>query len=350
MYMKRVIAVVVFMVVISIAHIDASKAATVTEVADLCNAVHEMHTRDAYVPAGFRVLFAQGDRPLDPALFPETLPENSCGFQGIAFEEISTGNVFAVFGGTEGMDLEDLLADLGVASNEIKSVIEAIAYLFGQGRDGTRDAQVMDAERARAILAAAGKRRLDSPKETVLAQLYTAWSFYRRAEERLSRRDAFEYIDGRCAQSPAADRQVIVSGHSLGGYLAQVVSALSGRHGYTFNAPGASGLCEAVTAKCVNYRREHDLVGIFGKKVGPEVCFPDVPVQLSNFPKPFFIRNHLIKQFLGDLRAGMQPLSKESPTPPERPFMRQPAVAMPSIVKSVYPVGNKAGIIFREVK
>jgi hypothetical protein len=101
-------------------------------------------------------------------------------------------------------------------------------------------------------------------------------------------------------------KKIIVVGHSLGGYLAQVVTAeLPVSAGISFNAPGFGPkdkgkmyVPKNSARLMVNLSRERDLVGNFGKHFGRKTVFHDVISAFSN---------HGITGFRKDIARGMQP-------------------------------------------
>jgi len=278
------------------------------EYADLCNATRLIHTDEAYIPAGFWLVTYQSDQPMPVAPGREVLSDagrrDGSGFQAAAFQQIDSGDLIVVFGGTEG-EPEDILADLGIFANEIDSLKQAIVLLTTP-KDGPEHPDPIEKEKALAIVRAARKKNLDAPREIVRQQLEEARAFYRRVVQIVSARRRFERLH---RSEPSGPRMpaITIAGHSLGGYLGQIVCAENDVPGITFNAPGAAGLASTTEGAVVNHRRRHDLVGIYGWKIGTEVTYPDVPMQVSNLPKPFFVRNHLITQFLQDLRDGLLP-------------------------------------------
>lgn len=91
----------------------------------------------------------------------------------------------------------------------------------------------------------------------------------------------------------SSDFQSFVTGHSLGGFLAQLVCARNrALTGITFNAPGASSfLREEPTGKYYeinNYVREHDVVGTLGNSLGQTIPLKDIPTDgFGSWTNPF---------------------------------------------------------------
>jgi hypothetical protein len=102
-----------------------------------------------------------------------------------------------------------------------------------------------------------------------------------------------------------------VTGHSLGGFLAQLVCAQNrSLHGITFNAPGAAQFLkeESRNHEIYNYVREHDVVGTLGTHIGETRQLKDVPTAgLGSWLNPFegiaeFCKNnHSISNLTTDL-------------------------------------------------
>ena len=238
------------------------------------------------------------------------------GFQAIAFEERLTRAVFIVFAGTEGSDPDDVLADLGILAHEIDSLKEAIAILLKPKVPSPPNGSDEENAKALSVLRAAQNKQLDNPNATIRDQLVRAWNFFTQVQHLIAVQARFDALHealpptGNSPLTPTLlqTRQIVIIGHSLGGYLGQIICAKTGIPTVTFNAPGAAGMAGTTVGPCTNFRRRHDVVGVYGKKIGTEISYPDVPIQWSNFPKPFFIRNHLITQFLQDLKSGLHPM------------------------------------------
>ena len=82
-----------------------------------------------------------------------------------------------------------------------------------------------------------------------------------------------------------------VTGHSLGGFLAQLVCARNrSLTGITFNAPGAAQFLTEPShhSEIYNYIREHDVVGTLGIHIGATRQLKDVPTaNLGSWLNPF---------------------------------------------------------------
>ncbi len=78
--------------------------------------------------------------------------------------------------------------------------------------------------------------------------------------------------------------KVVVTGHSLGGGLAQLVSAASTHPGVTFNAPGMKSIADGLAGKtpwgfhaanCLNVVLKNDPVSHFGTLIGKKLQLPN---------------------------------------------------------------------------
>ncbi|MDA0241197.1 MAG: hypothetical protein O3A84_14385 [Proteobacteria bacterium] len=105
------------------------------------------------------------------------------------------------------------------------------------------------------------------------------------------------------------NKRIVVVGHSLGGYLAQVVTAeLKMTRGISFNAPGFGPKDKGAmfnprnkSSIMVNHSRERDAVGNYGVHFGKKVLYHDV-LSVVNHPG----NNHGITGFRKDLARGLE--------------------------------------------
>ena len=118
-------------------------------------------------------------------LIAEDVEFGQNGFQAVKYGNDTT--IVISYRGTDG-ELDDIFADVGLYYGPLKYKEIFVEYL--------------------------GERAIDS-------QISQALNFYNKCMRN-------EY------------REVIIIGHSLGGFLAQIVGAHSGKETHTFNAPGAN--------------------------------------------------------------------------------------------------------------
>ena len=149
--------------------------------------------------------------------------------------------------------------------------------------------------------------------------------------------DAFLFLDKVRNLVPSAD--VTIVGHSLGGYIAQVVGAATGARTLTINAPGVDretvlhyagapvpaqpGTYKTSTpatqpgyaldtplSNIENHIRTLDIFGTYGSHLGTEVYYPPRPGQMYKTTTPS-TPQHPIDFFISDLVAGLRPLGPE---------------------------------------
>lgn len=89
------------------------------------------------------------------------------------------------------------------------------------------------------------------------------------------------FTDRVLAENPGST--AVITGHSLGGALAQIEAARTGRRGETFNAPGMKDVIAELHPNrtdfgtITNHRREGDLVSKVGTHVGDTAVYADPP-------------------------------------------------------------------------
>ena len=100
--------------------------------------------------------------------------------------------------------------------------------------------------------------------------------------------------------------RVTLVGHSLGGFIAQVLAAEQAVPAVTFNAPGAANYNSKLrSTKIRNISRKSDVVGTIGKHIGKSVWVPNLrfnPTKDIVNPAGYLVKNHNIGDLITDLR------------------------------------------------
>jgi hypothetical protein len=213
------------------------------------------------------------------------------GFGAALYENTQTGQRTVTFAGTG--DSADGQTDAEIAAKIRPEGGQSIAERFLDspfGRERLKDASYWD------------------------SQITQALAFFAEAEKIPP---TYPY------QTPASSssQSLRVTGHSLGGALAEIVGAKHHLETHTFNAVGVSedaigkyvGTIR-VSLPIANHIRRHDLVGNFGKHIGTMVTYPDCEQggKGSVLASPSvsdavgtgkqLLQNHSTQCFLNDLR------------------------------------------------
>lgn len=101
-------------------------------------------------------------------------------------------------------------------------------------------------------------------------------------------------------------QRVTLVGHSLGGFIAQVLAAEQAVPAVTFNAPGAANYNAKLRNERIrNVSRKTDVVGTIGKHIGKSVWVADLkfnPKKDIVNPAGYLVKNHDIADLIRDLR------------------------------------------------
>ena len=101
-------------------------------------------------------------------------------------------------------------------------------------------------------------------------------------------------------------KRITLVGHSLGGFIAQVLAAEQKVPAVTFNAPGAAHYNSKFKSSLIrNVSRKSDVVGTMGKHIGKSVWVKNLafkPKKDIVNPAGCLVNNHNIGDLIKDLR------------------------------------------------
>jgi hypothetical protein len=252
--------------------------------------------------------------------------DEQAGFRGVAFVNEEEKNIIIAYRGTDPTNGKNLVVDAGIfltlAGGKPRGFVlaELLKFaghyrsmeLMGVAAAGATGLKAM----ARVKLPEAGQQFLAPFQafalETVFEQLGLAYDpgFPIEAHTRAIVKHADQFylktVHSLLAKHGSAVQQLVhrlgvpgepdlgyriyITGHSLGGFLAQLVAAQHGCVGITFNAPGAAEYAKQhrlrvrSTEGIVNLFRANDVIGAFGTHLGLEkrlVNFYDVEAEAA---------------------------------------------------------------------
>ena len=212
------------------------------------------------------------------------------GMRVCAFKLTGTNNIIVAYRGTDLNNSANLLIDLGIAASILDSS-DANSYFVAE------HAQSWLEKHASGLLHFMNNHKefvRYLPTNAALTLLnYCGYDLETAKKyKRLGIAHAFAAFAQIKKENPGCT--FYITGHSLGGFYAQMVAYHHGLTAYTFNAPGAyqtyrqlypewtRALWWIRSKKLItNYVREHDLVGTFGTHLGQIKIIPNV----QNGPK-----------------------------------------------------------------
>lgn len=110
-------------------------------------------------------------------------------------------------------------------------------------------------------------------------------------------------------QSHVKPKSILVTGHSMGGVMAQMVGHKTGAETHTFNAPGAKTLgyydTSGHTKNITNHVRSTDSIGNYGAHIGHVAYYNQSAKDGSFLTYP--TNQHSITYFKNDIKRGMTP-------------------------------------------
>ncbi len=256
-------------VVFSSASVDA-KTVSRAEAANLAEFSYTVFKKKGGQLSGFTVL----DKwPNKPGL--NWLEKSGAGM--VLFERKSDQQTILAFVGTQKTDPRDIIADLGIGLQEFLPM-------------------------------------LGVPKVVIDALIKVSPKFARQVEA------ARKYVSALPKKKDSKGRPIKLknmwlTGHSLGGFLAQVISNEFKIPAITVNAPGAAHEYKpkGKNTQLVNLKRQLDLVALVGRHMGTVVDYPNATPASKNFVKAL-LDNHGSTKFKEDLGKGLKPLAGPAAT------------------------------------
>ncbi|MFC1746590.1 tectonin domain-containing protein, partial [Candidatus Riflebacteria bacterium] len=236
---------------------------SVTTFAECCSMAYHLGKKTFRAPAGFRVLLSRKDRS---------------GVQGVTFVNGNNTQMIVSFAGTQAKsDPKDVLADVGIVKGEADRVAKKVAGVMVN-------------------VVTFGKVKIKWPQPkltpTLRRQVAAAERFVVDSQNKLR----------------GKRYNLTVTGHSLGGYLAEFISAKRGLTAHTFNGPGVTGhIAPNKQARLYAHIRNHDIVGRTGKHLGATIVYENTPFKLKKIKERWAVRNHSVDEFHKNLRSGMKP-------------------------------------------
>ncbi len=233
--------------------------------------------------------------------------DSGTGVYAILFEEPKAGRVVLSFAGTEFSDPSDLLADLGIAGKEIEQLLD---YLV---EDIIDDAgipkKVCDAAKKtmRAVMGIKKNYKKSKGRDVLKKGAKPGKKLDRQVAAALGILDGLTKVKRTNGKLIRID-EVEVVGHSLGGFLAQVLATKRLlRRAVAFNPPGADRYLNGAKAPgyLTNHARKGDLVGRFGKHTGPLYVYKNAKFKWERVKRLYLAQNHGMRDFREDLDKGM---------------------------------------------
>jgi hypothetical protein len=252
------------------------------------------HTASRYHETNFK---------LDPQFqILSSFRDPKTGFQAVALEHLSTKKVLFCIGGTQGgKDPFDILADLGIFHIYLKQLKDKTIVLYQAikdhiaSSDNGEDLRHKEAEWY-SMLELIRTKTIVRNNNYLHRQVKQAQEFIK---------SIFEKYEQKHNKSLNLNN-MIITGHSLGGFIAQVLGTEYDCIVHTFNAPGAWNFSNSGNhLRIFNHLRKHDCVGRFGWHVGRSIIYPNLKMTLSSLPPVYLGKNHNILLFKDDLTSGI---------------------------------------------
>lgn len=255
------------------------------------------------------------------------ITKEKTGMRVIALKLKETNNIIVSYRGTDSNNKANLLIDLGIAAAELESDQLNSDLVYNHAQQWLK-------KYCNELLGSLTHATKYLPTNLALKALGT-WGYDLETGKSYKARavnDAFLTFEMIKKEHPGCS--YYLTGHSLGGFYAQLIGYHYGHTAYTFNAPGAYHTyrqCHPRWArilrwmrrknKITNYVRDHDLVGTFGVHLGTVKIIPNGNVSNEEndqtnmsikeqlwllYQLPNYVRNnHGIRHLVNDLVASV---------------------------------------------
>jgi len=292
------------------------------------------------LPSGFKLLYG--------------VKRSQGKIQAMAVEHLASGKVVIAFRGTRGTDLSDLLADMGIAARNVAAVVGVTLRSLKKMLTETvksigRAAKKVAKKAVKGLKKTVGKisgffgrkkknkkkkrskapTPTQSPVQAVKPELYregkSESSLVKFLKKFVSKLGKHLPLHKKIAAAKAFVKKVlelkksggaaitkadlVITGHSLGGYLAQVVGGYYQVRTETFNAPGALHGGRKSSTLVTNHVRRTDVVGRLGRHIGKVLLYPDEVYKLFDLSQRYVIANHDMSPFIPTLKKAWRHLT-----------------------------------------
>lgn len=255
----------------------------------------------------------------------ETIDRSDMGMRACVFRRKKTNNIVVAFRGTQLNNSANLLIDIGIAASALECT-QANSHFVAQ------HAKFWFQKYCNALLNTISNSTFSYVPTNLALMLLDRWGWNISTAKKYKQKsietafEVFEYI-----KKNYGSARYYLTGHSLGGFYAQLIGYHYGHTTYTYNAPGAYQAYRQLHPRwnralwwirskqlISNLIRDHDLVGTFGTHLGkthiipnkeaPKENLPDEPGYLDTFwllyDLPSYIhKNHTISHVIEDLVA-----------------------------------------------
>jgi hypothetical protein len=249
------------------------------------------------------------DLPEGYVLLEQIVGAGGKSVRAMAAEHKASGRVVIVFRGSA--TTSDRLAALGPPTQDIVNAVRDIAgNIIYQAKESAKAIWEKVTKRKRKKKATAEgswpREVSDGAGVSGFSKLFGKLARSLKANKPLERKlriadtfirrvlESLRKSDGSAIQKS----DVILFGHSYGGYVAQIAGARYGLLAHALNSPGPHDARNpGPFPLIVNHVRMHDVFGRFGHHYGKVLAYPDERFEMSKINQRWFLRNHSNEPF-----------------------------------------------------